>query len=609
MSSIRHWFETLASYVKIVFAMMKVTWQAQPFCFIGLIGILVVQGLLPLATALLMKTLFDLLSQSILRRATPVPVQWVVLVLVAQVALLIVGFLLSPLNQYFNAELGRRLSLQFRTRIYQKFNSLVGLSYFEDPQFQNSIQMTSVGAQMSPLQSLAALSSLIQGAITVIAFLGVLIAFNPLLAVVVAGTTLPHAYVQIRFGRQRFGVAFRNSPKERQADYYGRILSIVTFAKEVRLFDLGEYFLKGFVQATRTIQDTQRAQQQREFRWQIPLVLLASTISSGAFVIVILQAFSGHLSLGDVILYTSAVTSTQGSLMGLAMAASQMNQSAMFYREYMTLLALPESLALPISPRPVPPLVTGISVTNVSFRYSEQHPWVLRHLNLFLPVGKCLALVGLNGAGKTTLVKLLTRFYDPTEGQILWDGIDVREFDPQELRWHIGAILQDFARYELTVQQNIGLGNVEQIEQLPKVEQAARKAGIHDRLATFPQGYQSFLGRSLATAGVGIDLSGGEWQKIALSRVFMREAEVLILDEPTASLDAQAEYELYTHFRTLMRGRTCLLITHRFSTVRIADSIVVIENGEVTECGTHNELITHNGTYATLYTMQAEQYQ
>jgi ATP-binding cassette, subfamily B, bacterial len=589
--------------------MIRVTWQAQPLCFAGLMGVLVVQGSLPLASALLMKTLFDLLSQSIFLRATPVLTQWVVLLLVAQAALLVTSFLLSPLNLYFTAELGRRLSFQFRTCIYQKFSSFVGLSYFEDPQFQNSIQMASIGAQMSPLQSLAALTSLIQGTITVIAFLGVLVAFNPLLAVVVAGAALPHAYAQMRFGRQRFGVAFRNSPKERQADYYGQVLSIVTFAKEVRLFNLGEYFLKGFVQATRAIHSTQRAQQLREFRWQLPLALLAGAITSGAFVVVILQAFSRHLSLGDVVLYTSAVTSTQGSLVVLAMAASQINQSAMFYREYMTLLALPEALALPASPRPIPPLVTGITVTNVSFRYSEKHPWVLRHLNLFLPVGECLALVGLNGAGKTTLVKLLTRFYDPTEGQILWDGIDVREFDPQELRWHIGAILQDFARYELTAQQNIGLGNVGQIEQLPKVEQAARRAGIHDRLATFPQGYQSFLGRSLATEGVGIDLSGGEWQKIALSRMFMREAELLILDEPTASLDAQAEYELYAHFGTLMRGRTCLLITHRFSTVRMADSIVVIENGEVTEAGTHNELIAHNGTYATLYTMQAEQYQ
>ena len=425
---------------------------------------------------------------------------------------------------------------------------------------------------------------------------------------VVTVATLPQTYVQMRFGRQRFSVAFRNTAKERQADYYGQVLSIVSFAKEVRLFDLSEYFLKGFVQTTRFIQNTQRTQQQHELRWQLLLALLASAISSSAFIIVILEAFSGHLSMGDVVLYTSAVTSTQGSLMGLAIAASQMNQSAMFYQEYTALLALPEVLALPTSPRPLPPLVAGITVSDVSFRYNENQPWVLRHLNLFLPSGKCLALVGLNGAGKTTLVKLLTRLYDPTDGQILWDGIDVREFDSQELRRRMGAILQDFAHYELTAQQNIGLGNVEQIEQLPTVEFAARKAGIHDRVASFPQGYQTFLGHSLATEEGGIDLSGGEWQKIALSRMFMREAEVLILDEPTASLDAQAEYELYAHFRTLVGGRTCLLITHRFSTVRMADSIVVMENGEVTEAGTHNELIAHNGTYATLYTMQAEQY-
>ena len=292
-----------------------------------------------------------------------------------------------------------------------------------------------MGAQMSPLQSLAALTSLIQGTITVSAFLGVLIAFNPLLVIAVVGAALPHAYAQLRFGRQRFGVAFRNSPKERQADYFGQVLSVVTYAKEVRLFNLGEYFLKGLIQVTRTIHSAQRAQQLREFRWQLLLSRLASAIASGAFMVVILQAFSGHLSPGDIVLYTSAVISAQSSLMGIAMSASQINQSAMFYREYTTLLALPEALALSTSPRPILPLVTGITVNNVSFRYSEKHPWVLRHLNLFLPVGKCLALVGLNGAGKTTLVKLLTRFYDPTEGQILWDGIDVREFDPQELRF------------------------------------------------------------------------------------------------------------------------------------------------------------------------------
>lgn len=234
---------------------------------------------------------------------------------------------------------------------------------------------------------------------------------------------------------------------------------------------------------------------------------------------------------------------------------------------------------------------------------------MLRHVNLFLPAGQCLALVGVNGVGKTTLTKLLARFYDPTEGKILWDGIDLRKFDPRELRQHMAAIFQDFAHYDLTIEQNIGLGNIAQIENSDVVQQAAKKAGIHERILAFPRGYQSFLGRWLAHPDAGIDLSGGEWQKIALARMFMRDAALLILDEPTASLDAQAEYDLYAHFRELMRGRTSLLITHRFSTVRMADQIAVLEHGRITEYGTHEELLSHQGTYASLYMRQAAAYQ
>jgi ATP-binding cassette, subfamily B, bacterial len=204
-------------------------------------------------------------------------------------------------------------------------------------------------------------------------------------------------------------------------------------------------------------------------------------------------------------------------------------------------------------------------------------------------------------------VKLLTRLYDPTEGQILWDDIDIREFDPRELRQHMGVILQDFAHYDLTAQHNIGLGNVAQIGNSDVVRQAAIKAGVHERIIALPQGYQSFLSRVLTTTS-GVDLSGGEWQKIALAWMFMRETDLLILDEPTASLDAQAEYDLYTQFRELMRERTSLLITHRISTVRMADTIAMLEHGQITEYGVHDELVSLGGTYATLYAMQVESY-
>ncbi|GER90142.1 hypothetical protein KDW_43040 [Dictyobacter vulcani] len=219
-----------------------------------------------------------------------------------------------------------------------------------------------------------------------------------------------------------------------------------------------------------------------------------------------------------------------------------------------------------------------------------------------------MALVGLNGAGKTTLVKLLTRLYNPTEGQILWDGIDISEFDPRELRQHMGTIFQDFAHYDLTVYQNIGLGNVAHIEHPDSIQQAAIQAGIHEHITKLPHSYQTFLGRWLADDAVGVDLSGGEWQKIALARMFMRKVDMLILDEPTAALDAQAEYDLYHQFHTFIQGRTSLLITHRFSTVSMADKIAVLEEGQIIACGSHQELLAQGGTYATLYRMQAANY-
>ena len=603
-----HRLGTIPSLIKTFFKMLAIAWQASPVCCGGLIVVTLVQGLVPLTTAWLMKVLFDLLSQRIHQHVTPNIAQDLFFLLVAQAGLTIVSQFMGPINKYLNAELERQLSLKVKTSLYQKLNSFVGLSYFEDPHFHNAIQLTASGAQLSPHQSLTVVMSLLQGIVTIVTFLGVLIAFNPLLAGVVGVAILPQLYVQLKFSHQRFCVALNNSQKERRASYYGQVLSWVSFAKEVRLFSMGDYFLKSFVQLTQEIQHAQRAQQRRELRWQLPLSILASAISTGAFVVVIIQAFSGRLSLGDVALYTSAVGSVQGTLFSIVFAVSQMNESMLFYRQYAELLALRQPLVIRTPPLTIPPLTSGLMVRNISFRYSSQHPWVLRHINVFLPAGKCLALVGLNGAGKTTLVKLLTRLYDPTEGQILWDGIDIREFDPQELRKRMSVIFQDFSRYDLTAQHNIGVGNVAQIDNGEMIQQAAMKSGIHERIAALPQGYQNFLGRWLASNAPGVDLSYGEWQKIALARMFMREADLLILDEPTASLDAEAEYDLYTQFRKLMSERTSLLITHRFSTVRMADVIAVIENGQITEYGTHDELMSLSGTYANLYAKQAENY-
>lgn len=335
---------------------------------------------------------------------------------------------------------------------------------------------------------------------------------------------------------------------------------------------------------------------------------MATLVSTGTFVGVVIQAFTHRLSLGDVTLYSNAVRGMQSALTSIAYAIASLYEHTLFFTTYKQVQMLPQPIPIQNPTRSISRLVHGLEFRQVSFRYSEEHPWVLKNVNLFVPAGQCLAVVGLNGAGKTTLMKLLTRLYDPTEGDILWDGVDIREFDPEVLRDHIGAIFQDFGRYSLTAQQNIGLGAVKYLEDMSRIRQAAERAGIDARLEALPRKYQTMLSREFGKNGEGVELSGGEWQKVAAARLFMREADLLILDEPTAALDAQAEYEIYDHFSQLVNDRTSLLVSHRFSTVRMADIIAVLENGRFIEYGSHDELIHQAGRYAQLYKLQAEQY-
>lgn len=592
--------------------MLKLTWKAQRLYLLLLLTVQVLQGLVPLATAFISKELFDLLAQVFRGTAFSQVVQTLIFLLLAQATISFGHFLISPLQTYVQAELGRHLTLSIRHSLYEKLNSLAGLAPFEDPHFHNTLQVVSTQVEFAPIQAVQMCTALVQATITLISFLGVLLALSPLLALIVSVTVLPQLLVQLKLSRQHVQLFLETTPQERRASYYGQMLSWISYAKEVRLFLLGDYFLRRFTHSTQQIFSAQQIFQRRELRWQSLLALLTSVVATGSFIVVVVQTFLGRISLGSMVFYTQAVASVQETLMGMVFSLTRLNESLLFFTLYQEVLALDDHLARAAQPRTILPLEHGITFRDVSFRYNEQHPWILRHLNLFIPVKHCLALVGLNGAGKTTLVKLLTRLYDPTEGMILWDDVDIREFDPVEYRKHLGSILQDFVRYELTAQENIGLGETILMENLSEIEAAARKSGIHECLEALPAGYASFLSRWMTEereeGDAGIDLSGGEWQKLALARMFLRRAEVLILDEPTAALDAQTEYELFRRFRELMQNRTSLLITHRFSTVRMADQIAVLDQGRILEWGSHEELLTRAGAYAKLYTMQAEGY-
>lgn len=591
----------------IVLSMLKLSWQAGPAYAVGLLALDLLQAILPVSSALLMKGIIDQLVHH-MQGGAPALASAILPLLIAQVVVTILSQMQMPINSYVRAELGRRLSLRVQTMVYQKINSLPGLSHFESPHFHDTIQLASQGAQFGPLQAMGTLTAIAQSVVTLASFLGVLIVLSPFLAGMVTLAAVPQLYAQLKIGHLRVGLASTNTPKQRQVSYYGFVLSSVQFAKELRLFNVAGYFLNRLTSTSEQIYHAQRQQEQRELRWELLLGVLSSTIASASVVIVVMQAFAHRLSLGDVTLYISAVASVQTALSGIILSIAQLSESRLFFTYFMKLMALPHNLPVASTIKPVPALRSGIELRNVSFRYSEQHAWALRNINLFIPAGTCVALVGLNGAGKTTLIKLLTRLYDPTEGQVLWDGIDLRAFDPTALRDRMGTIFQDFVRYDLTAHENIAVGNIARSSNERAVQQAACDAGIHDVISGLPHSYQTVLSRWLSDEAAGADLSGGEWQKIAIARMFMRDADFLMLDEPTAALDAQAEYDIYHRFVELMSGRTSLLITHRFSTVRLADLIAVIEDGQITEYGSHDELIAHGKTYAQLYELQATQY-
>ncbi len=588
-------------------SMLKLSWNTYPIGLVGIVALELMRGLLPLGTAWLAKAIFDLIAEAIRAKASFALPPDLLTLLVAQAILTVSLQVSTPVDNYLNAELGRRVTLRIQLAVHRKINSLVGLGPFEDATLQDKIRFVTQRAQSGPTQAVHAMMNLIRSSVTIVGFVGILFSFSPLLLILIGFATIPQLYVQMKMGSDRFGVAFQNNSEERRAGYYAFLMTTLSFAKEIRLFNLGDLFLDAFRHTRETVNRAERHQQIDELRWQLVLTIITGGVTAIASALVIFQVFSVRLSLGDLALYTNAVGSVQAALAGLNFALGNLHENSLFYNRFTELLALPQPLPLVDKPRLIAPLKSEIEFRNVSFRYGEDQPWILHHINLVIRAGQCLALVGLNGAGKTTLVKLLTRLYDPVEGQILWDGVDIREFEPGELRDRLGAIFQDFIHYDLTARENIGLGNASQVENITRIHQAATAAGIHNKLQGLREGYETMLSRTWSGRS-GAELSGGEWQKIALARMFMRNADLCILDEPTTALDIQAESEVHDRFASLMAGRATLIITHRFSTVRLADSIAVLEGGCITECGNHDELMSSGNTYARLFRLQAEQY-
>ncbi len=581
-------------------------WEAHRPSALAMAACTVVGALLPAGQAWVGKLIVDAVVAAIgghigaqqgLRTVAPL--------LAAEFVLLVGQSAVNQARSLAEHILHSRLNLSINTRIIRKALEL-DLSHFENADYYDKLQNARREADWRGLQIVNGGFYLVQNVLTLLSFAALLLRFSPLLALLLFIATLPAFIAQSKYAELTFRVITWRAPEARQLSYLEYVLTDYSAVKEVKLFGLGEPLLGRYADLFWKFLREDQAIAQRRSLASMGWGLLATLTYYGAYAWIVWRAVEGSITLGDMTLYLGIFRGSQQTFESIFFGLSELYENGLFMSNLFAFLELKPLMARTDRARPVPArILRGVEFRGVSFRYPGQEGWALREVDLAVRPGEKVALVGPNGAGKTTLIKLLTRLYDPSEGEVLLDGVDLRDYDPADLRRKIGVIFQDFVHYHLSAAENVGFGQIEALGDRPRIQAAAEKSGAHTVLASLPQGYDTTLGRWFSQ---GRDLSGGEWQKVALARAFMRDCEILVLDEPTASLDAENELQVFQRFRELAEDRMAVLISHRFSTVRMADRIFVIEGGRVTEKGTHAELLALDGTYARLFTLQAESY-
>ncbi|MGH7597313.1 MAG: ABC transporter ATP-binding protein [bacterium] len=479
------------------------------------------------------------------------------------------------------------------------------LDRFEDAEFYDKLERARrqtagrIGLMSQVLEQL-------QDSITMGLLAAGLVVFNPWLILLLAVTLIPAVIGEAHFNARSYSLIYGWTPERRELDYLRFTGASDRTAKEVKIFGLARFLSERYRDLSTRYYLANRDLSIRRAGWGGILAAIASVGYYSAYVVIIMRTVSGQLSIGDLTFLAGSFSRLRSLLQSMLFRFTSVAEDALYLRDLFEFFDMQPKIRRPQQPRSFPrPIREGFIFEDVGFKYPGSERWANRHLSFTLKVGEKLALVGENGAGKTTLVKLLARLYDPNEGRILLDGHDLREYDPDDLHREIGVIFQDFVRYDLTATENLAVGRIEARDDKPRIETAAQRSLANTVIEKLAKGYDQMLGRRFEN---GVDLSGGEWQKIALGRAYMRDAQLLILDEPTSSLDARAEHEVFQRFADLTRSKTAVLISHRFSTVRMADRILVLENGELLELGTHEELLALNGRYAELFNLQAESY-
>lgn len=609
---------------------LRLIWQTHPtyLVFIGLLRLL--RALVPVATLWVGKLLIDAIVLDI---GTGVP-RWNTLgtLVLIELAIVTVGEVAARSSTLLESLLGDLFANRMSVRLMEHAATL-DLKHYEDPVFYDRLERAR-RQTVGRLALLTRLFGLAQDMVTLVTLVGTLLAFSPLLFLLLLVTVIPAFLGETHYAALGYSLLFRWTPERRKLDYYRFLAASDATAKEIKLFGLSRYLIDEYARLADEYYMANRSLAIRRNAVGTALSLFSTLGYYAAFATIVYRTVIGALSLGDLTLLSGTFARSRDLVQRTLLTTSELYEQALYLDDLFVFFAMQPGIRRPDNPVAVPrPLRHGFELRDVWFRYPPAAPadangasdisdepgelpppddpsWVLRGVSLKVGPGEKLALVGENGAGKTTLIKLLLRLYEPTRGAILLDGIPLSDFDPEEYHREVGVIFQDFVRYDMRAEENIAVGRISALADDPDaarasiVEAADRSlaAGVVDAL---PEQYRTMLGRRFEG---GVDLSGGQWQKVALARAYMRDAQVLILDEPTASLDARAEYEVFQRFADLTAGRMAIIISHRFSTVRMAQHIVVLEEGRVLEEGSHETLLARGGRYAELFTLQAEGY-
>lgn len=515
-----------------------------------------------------------------------------------------VAGLLGRGTDYCDTLLADRFTLHISIRIMQHASRL-DLASYEDPLFYDKLERARVQAT-DRLSMIQAMGRVVQQAITTVSLAAGVFVYSPWLLGILVLCVVPAFLGESHFAFLGYSLAHEQTPRKRQLDYLRVLGASKESAKELKLFGLAPFLSSEFTRISQGIYHENVALAGRRLRAGAALSLLSTIGYYGTYAWVVYETVQGILTVGDLTFLAGAIAGASTNIQMLFSSFTSIADQALFLTDLVDFFAVEPTVRTKPNARPAPqPIRSGFEFRNVSFTYPGTRRLVLDHLNFRLSPGERIALIGENGQGKTTIVKLLTRLYDPTEGRILLDGVDLREYDLEDLCRQIAVIFQDFMRYDLTAAENIAVGQILNKGNRSRIEEAARKSMAHNVVARLPAGYEQVLGRRFEG---GVDLSGGEWQKLALARAYLRDAQVLILDEPTASLDARSEHEVFERFAELTEGKMALLISHRFSTTRMADRILVLENGRIAEEGSHAELMANAGRYSEMFELQAASY-